>query len=89
MAWALREGGAPVRSIIERTLGEVHAELAVGALSPVNVNVPVPVDDDRFGVLSPTAALAVRRHALSEVVAPCLTSLLTTSSDPASARAQR
>ena len=84
VAWALREGGAPVRSIIERTLSEVHAELAVCTLSPVNVNVPVP--DDRFGVLSPSAALAVRRHALSQVVVPCLSSLLATSSAPALAR---
>jgi hypothetical protein len=73
VAWALREGGAPVRTVIESQLARVRAELAAHA--PVLAGDPVGFDES-LGVLATATAFAVRRRVLAEIVVPCTEGLL-------------
>ena len=67
LAWALAQGGAPLRA-------RIADELA--ALADPDAADPHPHHDERAGVLHATTAAAVRRRVLAEVVRPCTEALL-------------
>jgi hypothetical protein len=72
VAWALREGGAPVRAAVEGAVAELAgqtAELEAEAAPPAAALAA-------HGRVSPEAQRRVAARALAEVVRPCLLALL-------------
>ena len=83
VAWALAEGGAPVRAQLESDLAVVRNELTC-APSPSS---PAPANfDERLGVLSFHTAGVVRRRVLTDIVVPSTTALLAQERPPRGAR---
>ncbi|MFO0591849.1 MAG: ferritin-like domain-containing protein [Polyangiaceae bacterium] len=72
VAWALREGGAPVREALSRAAAEIEREVR----TPPFVPDAATADLHALGILGPTALAAVRARALREVVLPCAEALL-------------
>lgn len=73
VAWALAEGGTPVRERLrERVEALASAEARAASTTPLETAV------EPLGLLSRSSAAAVRRQALRDVVLPCAEALLTT-----------
>lgn len=70
LAWALRSGGAQLRTRIATELDAVRAELARPVVTACDDR------DETTGLLAPHTAAAVRRRVLADVVVPCTEALL-------------
>ncbi len=72
LAWALREGGEPLRRRLADELARVESEAITASAA---IEAP-PALDETTGLLAPATAEAVRRRVLRDVVLPCTEALL-------------
>ena len=84
VAWALREGGAPVREALARAVADVEREARTAPFVPD----AAPVDLRALGILGPVALAEVRSRALREVVLPCAEALLRAKDSAAAAHTE-